>query len=100
MSLAASVVVMVVVVGALVTWAIREDRRLRAAARRYRELEFEGLGELPVADAYPEFAEAGGGLVEPGGAEGDAAAVLRRELNDLRRAARPAGEEEHARDHR
>ncbi len=89
----ASVAIMLLVVGVLVTWAVREDRRLRAAARRYRELEFEGIQTLRGEDVYPEFsASAGGRLLEPDGREVDADAVVRRELTTLR-------EEARARDH-
>lgn len=99
-------VIMLVVVGTLVGWAVREDRRLRRAADRYRELQFEGIEELERNDPYPEFE--GGGMeriVEPGGEKVEARPLLQRELAIARdymrwqREPRRNGKEQHARHH-
>lgn len=75
---------MLTVVGVLVGWAVREDRRLRRVGDRYRELEFEGIEELEKQDPYPEF-EGREPIVEPDGTKVDAAPVLHEELQNIRR---------------
>jgi hypothetical protein len=68
-------------------WAIgREDARLKRRARRYRQLEFEGIEELRRNDPYPEDTrvEGGGYLREPDGRRLDADRVLRDELERAR----------------
>jgi hypothetical protein len=81
----AAVVLPVVLVVAL-AWAVaREDAKLRRRARRYRELEFEGLDELRRDDPYPEEAVVRGGFLrEPDGRAVDAERVLREELRRAR----------------
>ena len=72
------VLVVAVVAGSLIR---REGARLRRAARRYRELEFEGIEELRREDPYPEArAVEGGWLREPDGRRADADRVLHDEL--------------------
>jgi len=75
--------IMLGVVGVLVGWAVREDRRLRQVADRYRELEFEGIEEIEKKDPYPEF-EGREPIVEPDGTKVDATPVLHEELNTIR----------------
>ena len=69
-----------------IVWALRsDDARLRRRARRYRELEFEGLDELRRDDPYPEEAATRGGFLrEPDGRATDADRVLREELGRAR----------------
>ena len=81
----AATVFPVVLVVAL-TWAVtREDAKLRRRARRYRELELEGLDELRRDDPYPEHAVVRGAFLrEPDGRATDADRVLREELGRAR----------------
>jgi hypothetical protein len=68
-------------------WLVRrEDARLRARARRYRQLELEGIEELRRGDPYPEepAVEGGGYLREPDGRRADSDRVLREELERAR----------------
>jgi hypothetical protein len=67
-------------------WAVtREDAKLKRRARRYRELEFEGLDELRRDDPFPEYqAIPGAFLREPDGRPVDADRVLREELRRAR----------------
>jgi len=59
----------------------REGARLRRRSRRYRELELEGVEELPRRDVYPEErAVDGGWMREPDGRPADADRVLHDEL--------------------
>jgi hypothetical protein len=82
------IVIAIVAVGvAAVAWGIvREDARLKRRARRYRQLEFEGIEELRRDDPYPEDTrvEGGGYLREPDGRRLDADRVLREELERAR----------------
>ena len=79
-------IVLAVVLVLVMAWAVkREDATLRRRARRYRELEFEGLDELPREDPYPEEAVVRGGFLrEPDGRAVDAERVLREELRRAR----------------
>jgi hypothetical protein len=81
----ATVLLPVVLMLAL-AWAVtREDAKLRRRARRYRELELEGLDELRHDDPYPEEgAVRGAFLREPDGRVIDADRVLRDELRGAR----------------
>jgi hypothetical protein len=63
---------------------VRENRRLRRLARRYRELELEGIEELRRVDPYPEDRIEGGWLREPDGSRADADRVLHEELERAR----------------
>lgn len=67
-------------------WGVtREDARLRRRARRYRELELEGIEELRRGDPYPEEAAIRGAFLrEPDGRETDADRVLHEELRRAR----------------
>lgn len=82
------IAVAVAIVGAVaLVWALlREDARLRRRARRYRQLEFEGIEELRRGDPYPEDPgiEGGGYLREPDGRMANADRVLREELERAR----------------
>ena len=63
----------------------REDVRLRRRARRYRQLELEGIEQLRRNDPYPEErAVEGGFLREPNGTRANADDVLREELRRAR----------------
>jgi hypothetical protein len=81
------------VVAALV-WAMsREDSALRRRARRFRELEHEGIEELRrgTDDPYPEQSRVEGGFLrEPNGRRADAERVLREELEHVREHTRRA----------
>jgi hypothetical protein len=80
----ASIVFPLVLVVALVVALRREDVRLRRRARRYRQLEFEGIEQLR-RDPFPEEkAVAGGFLREPDGAPAAADDILRDELRRAR----------------
>jgi hypothetical protein len=96
------VVIFALVAGAIAVIGAREDRRLRAAARRYRELELEGVEELAHPDPFPEFAAGPGErVVEPGGQVVAADRMLREELRRLRaEAQRKNGRPRHAWHHR
>jgi hypothetical protein len=74
---------LVIVVGLIL--ALRgEDMRLRRRARRYRQLEHEGIEQLR-RDPFPEDgAVAGGFLREPDGAPINGDEVLREELRRAR----------------
>jgi len=78
---------LVIVAGAGLGWLVRhEDTRLRRRGRRYRQLELEGIEELPRRDPYPEepAVEGGGYLLEPDGRRADSDRVLREELERAR----------------
>ena len=76
---------------ALVWTMRREDRRLRRRARRYRQLEFEGVEQLRRDDPYPESRiVAGAFLREPDGRAADADRVLHEELERAREHTRRA----------
>jgi hypothetical protein len=80
-------IALVIVVAAALAWlALREDARLKARARRYRQLELEGIEELRRGDPYPEEppVEGGGYLREPDGRRADSDRVLREELERAR----------------
>jgi hypothetical protein len=81
----AAVLLPVVLLLAL-SWAVtKEDAKLRRRARRYRELELEGLDELRRNDPYPEAAIVRGAFLrEPDGRAVDAERVLRDELHSAR----------------
>ena len=81
------VIAIVAVGAAAVAWLmLREDARLRRRARRYRQLELEGIEELRPGDSYPEDPpiEGGGYLREPDGRRANADRVLREELERAR----------------
>jgi hypothetical protein len=74
-------------------WLVtREDRRLRRRARRYRELELEGIEELRRDnDPFPEQGRVEGGFLrEPNGRAADTARVLHEELERVREHTRRA----------
>jgi type II secretory pathway pseudopilin PulG len=79
-----AIAVVVVLLAAMLTvWLIRrENAGLRRAARRYRELELEGIEELRRDDdAYPEYRRVEGAWMrEPDGRRADADRVLHDEL--------------------
>lgn len=80
-----AIVVVVLLVVAVVVATRREDRALRRRARRTRELELEGIEQLPASDAYPEATYCDSRwLREPGGAPVDAQKVLHEELEHAR----------------
>jgi hypothetical protein len=80
-----AVVLPIVLVFALIRTVTWEDARLRRRARRYRELELEGLDELRRNDPYPEAAVVPGAFLrEPDGRATDADRVLREELRSAR----------------
>ncbi len=83
-TIAATIFPVVLVVA--LTWAVTlEDAKLRRRARRYRELELEGLDELRRDDPYPEEAVVRGAFLrEPDGGATDADRVLREELKRAR----------------
>jgi hypothetical protein len=87
-----ALVVVPLLVVAAAAWAMRrEDVRLRRRARRYRQLELEGIEELRRTDPYPEHAPvAGGFLREPDGRTADADRVLHDELERAREHTRRA----------
>jgi hypothetical protein len=81
----AEIAMVVVLIALLAAFARSEDARLRRAARRYRELEYEGIEELRRRDPYPEEASVDGGyLREPDGRPADAERVLQEELERAR----------------
>jgi hypothetical protein len=81
----AEIAMIVVLITLLAAFARSEDRRLRRAARRYRELEYEGIEELRPRDPYPEELGVDGGyLREPDGRLADAERVLHEELERAR----------------
>jgi hypothetical protein len=82
-----AVIPLVIVAAAALAWSVlREDARLRGRARRYRQLELEGIEELRRGDPYPEepAVEGGGYLREPDGSRADSDRVLRKELERAR----------------
>jgi hypothetical protein len=84
--LIAAIVVGLLVVGGI-AWAMtREDTRLRRRARRYRQLELEGIEELRrTDDPYPEVDRVEGGFLrEPNGSAADTEQVLHEELERAR----------------
>jgi hypothetical protein len=81
----AEIAMIVVLIALLAAFARSEDARLRRAARRYRELEYEGIEELRPRDPYPEEASVDGGyLREPDGRPADAERVLHEEMERAR----------------
>jgi hypothetical protein len=80
-----AIVVVVLALGFLAYLVAREERRLRRAALRYRELELEGIETLRPVDAMPEFGPRSGTMLLPDGGEADRDALLRWELAGLRR---------------
>lgn len=64
---------------------MHEDRILRQAAQRFRELELEGIEDLRLDHAMPEFGPRRGTIVLPDGKEVDRDELLHRELARLRR---------------
>ncbi|MGH2712802.1 MAG: hypothetical protein ACRDM7_02735 [Thermoleophilaceae bacterium] len=64
----------------------REDSRLRRRARRYRQLELEGIEELRRSDdPFPEQGRVEGAFLrEPDGAAADTARVMHEELERVR----------------
>jgi hypothetical protein len=82
-----AVIPLAIAVIAWLAWSIRrEGKRLRRRARRYRQLELEGIEELRRGDPYPEepTVEYGGYLREPDGRRADSDQVLREELERAR----------------
>jgi hypothetical protein len=80
-------IALLVVGAAALAWSVlREDARLRRRARRYRQLELEGIEELRRGDPYPEDprVDGGGYLCEPDGRRADADRVLRDEMERAR----------------
>ena len=85
MEIVAAVVLPIVLGVALVRGVTREDAKLRRRARRYRELELEGIDELRRDDPYPEATMIRGAFLrEPDGRAVDAERVLREELRNAR----------------
>jgi hypothetical protein len=85
MEIVAAVVLVIVLLLALGWGVTREDSKLRRRARRYRELELEGIDELRRDDPYPEAAIVRGAFLrEPDGRAVDAERVLREELRNAR----------------
>ena len=81
----ASIAIPIMLVVAVVVALKREDTRLRRRARRYRQLELEGIEELRRDDPFPEERKVEGGFLrEPNGARVNADAVLRSELRQAR----------------
>ena len=81
----ASIVFPLALVAALVLSLRQEDIKLRGRARRYRQLELEGIEQLR-RDPFPEErAVAGGFLREPDGAPAAGDDILREELRRVRR---------------
>ncbi|MGH2762762.1 MAG: hypothetical protein ACRDL4_03370 [Thermoleophilaceae bacterium] len=75
----------VLILAVLVIAMTREDRWLRRRARRYRQLELEGIEELRTKDPFPEQrAVPGAFLRDPDGRRLDADRVLHQELEQLR----------------
>jgi hypothetical protein len=63
----------------------REDAKLRRRARRYRQLELEGIEAIPRHDPYPEERSVEGGFLrEPDGRPADTRSVLQEELERAR----------------
>ncbi len=84
METAASVIFPLVLVVGVVLALRREDIRLRRRARRYRQLELEGIEQLR-RDPFPEErAVVGGFLRDPDGRPIEADQVLRDELRRAR----------------
>jgi hypothetical protein len=81
----AGLAMLFIALGFLTYLVVHEERTLRRAARRYRELELEGIEALRVADAMPEFSPRSGTILLPDGGETDRDELLRRELAGLRR---------------
>lgn len=74
------------VLAAVAAWAMtREDVRLRRRARRYRELELEGIEEWRRDDPFPEQGTVEGAFLrEPDGRAADTHRVLHEELERAR----------------
>lgn len=84
MDTVASVIFPLLLVVAVVLAMRGEDSRLRRRARRYRQLQLEGIEQLR-RDPFPEEkAVAGGFLREPSGARAAGDDVLRQELHRAR----------------
>jgi hypothetical protein len=84
METVAAAIFPLVLVVALVLALRGEDVRLRRRARRYRQLEFEGIEQLR-RDPFPEdMAVDGGFLREPNGTRTEGNDVLREELRRAR----------------
>jgi hypothetical protein len=78
---------------AALAWAVmREDAKLRRRARRYRELELEGIEELRRDDdPFPEEARVEGAFLrEPNGRAADTGRVMQEELERVREHTRRA----------
>ena len=73
-------------IAAFVALARREDVRLTRRARRFRQLELEGIEAIPAAtDPYPEAAAVNGAFLrEPDGHAADTERIMREELGRLR----------------
>jgi hypothetical protein len=85
MEIVAALVLPIVLLLALAWGVTREDARLRRRARRYRELEHEGIDELRRDDPYPEEGTVRGAFLrEPDGRAVDAERVLREEFRRVR----------------
>ncbi len=83
---AVAVIVFVALLCPAAVWGVtREDAKLRRQARRYRELELEGIEHMRPDDPYPEeIAVRNGYLREPDGRASDADRVLYDELQRAR----------------
>jgi hypothetical protein len=81
----AAVAVLASALGMMGYSVIVEDRRLRWAALRLRELAKEGVEDLPSRDVTPEFARRAARVTLPDGRTVDRQELLRRELSELRR---------------
>jgi type II secretory pathway pseudopilin PulG len=78
---------------AAIAWVMtREDAKLRRRARRYRELELEGIEELRRDDdPFPEQGRVEGAFLrEPNGRAADTARVMHEELERVREHTRRA----------
>jgi hypothetical protein len=84
MELAIAIVAPLALISGFAWIMTREDARLRRRARRYRELELEGIEELRP-DPYPEEERVEGGFLrEPNGRRTDTGRVLHEELERAR----------------
>jgi hypothetical protein len=82
-----ALITMPLLLGAGLAWMMtREDIRLRRRARRYRQLELEGIEDLRRDDdPYPEQGRVEGGFLrEPNGSAADTARVMHEELERVR----------------
>jgi hypothetical protein len=80
------IVVPLLLAGGLIWAMTREDSRLRRRARRFRELEHEGIEELRRdSDPFPEQGRVEGAFLrEPNGRPADTERVLHEELERVR----------------